>query len=105
MQTVVPTRGAIVVARFDTEIGRAMLVVLRNDAGMELPFGAAVFDKDNEQKGIVGPVGRVWLTGLAGANRFTVRWGNDQENQCAFDIEVPAGKSQPEEKSKELTCV
>lgn len=105
VQTVVPTRGAIVVARFDTEIGRAMLVVLRNDAGMELPFGAAVFDKDNEQKGIVGPVGRVWLTGLAGANRFTVRWGNDQENQCAFDIEVPAGKSQPEEKSKELTCV
>lgn len=105
VQTVVPTRGAVVVAKFDTEIGRAMLVVLRNGEGTELPFGAAIFDKDNEQKGIVGPVGRAWLTGLAGTSRFTVKWGANQEKQCTFDIDVATGKPVAEEKSKELTCV
>lgn len=102
--TVVPTRGAIVVAKFDTELGRTVLVVLRNVSGTELPFGAAIYAPDGEQRGVVGPVGRAWLTGLQGASRYTVKWGGAQEQHCSFEIDVSAEPSDAAEIRKELTC-
>jgi len=103
VQTVVPTRGAIVVAKFDTELGRTVLAVLKNASGKVLPFGAAVYGEDEQQRGIVGPVGRVWLTGLQGLRRFTVKWGGADDQQCSFQIDVSAGQD-PAEQAKELTC-
>ncbi|MNV62438.1 Outer membrane usher protein FimD precursor [compost metagenome] len=102
--TVVPTRGAIVVAKFETELGRTVLVVLKNISGAELPFGAAIYAADGEQRGVVGPVGRAWLTGLQGASRYTVKWGGEQEQHCSFEIDVSAEQSGAAETQKELTC-
>ncbi|MFD4841184.1 fimbria/pilus outer membrane usher protein [Achromobacter sp. NPDC058515] len=102
--TVVPTRGAIVVAKFETELGRTTLVVLKNVSGDELPFGAAIYAADGEQRGIVGPVGRAWLTGLQGASRYTVKWGSAQEQHCSFEIDVSAEQSGAADTQEELTC-
>ncbi|WP_313625715.1 fimbria/pilus outer membrane usher protein [Achromobacter sp.] len=102
--TVVPTRGAIVVAKFETELGRTVLVVLKNAAGTELPFGAAIYEPDGKQRGIVGPVGRAWLTGLQGMNHFTVKWGGALEQHCAFEIDASTVGSDAEGTSMELTC-
>ncbi|MNU32842.1 Outer membrane usher protein FimD precursor [compost metagenome] len=102
--TVVPTRGAIVVAKFETELGRTLLVVLKNASGAELPFGASIYASDGEQRGVVGPVGRAWLTGLQGASRYTVKWGGEQAQHCTFDIDVSAAQSGVAETMKELTC-
>lgn len=104
VQTVVPTRGAIVVARFETELGRTVMAALRGEDGTALPFGAAIYNADGEQRGVVGPVGRTWLTGLQGTNRFVVKWGANQERQCAFEIDVSAEKSKADNVTKELTC-
>ncbi|MGO4400386.1 fimbria/pilus outer membrane usher protein [Achromobacter sp. PAB15] len=104
VQTVVPTRGAIVVAHFNTELGRTLLATLRGADGAEVPFGAAIYNVDGEQRGVVGPVGRAWLTGLQGANRFIVKWGANQERQCAFDIDVSGEELKTDEVKKELTC-
>lgn len=104
VQTVVPTRGAIVVARFDTEIGRTLLATLRGSNGLELPFGAAIFDPEGEQRGVVGPVGRAWLTGLQGVSHFIVKWGAQQELQCAFEIDVSSEAIRADDVNKELTC-
>ncbi|MCD0502868.1 fimbria/pilus outer membrane usher protein [Bordetella petrii] len=104
VQTVVPTRGAIVVAKFDTEAGRTLLVLLRNPAREDLPFGAAIHDADGKQRGIVGPIGRAWLTGLQGVNRYTVKWGPLQEQQCAFEITVNTDTGVAERTGKELIC-
>jgi outer membrane usher protein len=104
VQTVVPTRGAIVVARFNTEIGRTLIATLRGPDGQSLPFGAAIFNDDGTQRGVVGPVGRAWLTGLQGQSRFVVKWGAKQEQHCAFEIDVPADAVKAEEIRKELTC-
>ncbi len=104
VQTVVPTRGAIVVARFDTELGRTLLATLRGSDGVEVPFGAAIYNPDGEQLGVVGPVGRAWLTGLQGKNHFIVKWGAQQERQCAFEIDVSSDSMQSDETNKELTC-
>ncbi len=102
VQTVVPTRGAVVVAQFGTEVGRSRLFVLRNTEQGFLPFGATVFSPDGKQKGIVGPVGRVWLTGLQGKNRYTVQWGEGK--QCAVMIDAGTGHAGAEEENKDLTC-
>ncbi len=102
--TVVPSRGAIVVAKFDTELGRTILVVLKDAAGAALPFGAAIHEPDGKQRGIVGPVGRAWLTGLEGVSRFTVQWGEAQAQHCAFEIDASSVASGAEESTKELTC-
>ncbi len=104
VQTVVPTRGAIVVARFNTEIGRTLIATLRGPDGQSLPFGAAIFNDDGTQSGVVGPVGRAWLTGLQGQSRFVVKWGAKQEQHCVFEIDMPADSVKAEEIRKELTC-
>lgn len=104
VQTVVPTRGAIAVARFETAIGRTLIATLRGSDGQDLPFGAAIYDAQGEQRGVVGPVGRAWLTGLQGANRFVVKWGAQQERHCAFEIDVSVEEASTDEMKKELTC-
>lgn len=103
VQTVVPTRGAVVVATFDTELGRTVLAVLKDGKGKVLPFGAAVYAEDGQQRGIVGPVGRVWLTGLQETRQFTVKWGKLGELQCSFQIDASAGLDAAEQ-AKELIC-
>ena len=104
VKTVVPTRGAIVVAKFDTVIGRVMLVVLKDKNGQVLPFGATVYDQEGEQRGIVGPVGRVWLTGLHGDVRFDVKWGERQEHQCSFNIDLSEAQGKADMGQREMTC-
>jgi len=103
VQTVVPTRGAIVVAKFDTEIGRTVLAVLKDGSGRVVPFGAAVHGDDGRQRGIVGPVGRAWLTGLQGMQRFTAKWGEQGDQQCSFEIDVSADQDAAGQ-AKELIC-
>ncbi len=102
VQTVVPTRGAVVVAQFATELGRSVLVVLRDAKNVELPFGAAVFGSDGQQRGIVGPVGRVWLTGIKGESQYAVKWG--EEKHCTFTIDAAAIDGKTGEVQKDLTC-
>lgn len=104
IQSVVPTRGAIVVAKFDTDAGRTRLVSLRDGAGEVLPFGATVYGEDGEQRGIVGPVGRVWVTGLQADTRFIVKWGQRQEYQCSFVVDASVVQDKPDMAPRELTC-
>ena len=102
--TVVPTRGAIVVAKFETELGRTILVVLKSPTGATIPFGSAIHEADGKQRGIVGPVGRAWLTGLQGVSRFTVKWGGASEQHCSFEIDTSAQETGADEAGKELIC-
>jgi outer membrane usher protein len=104
IQSVVPTRGAIVLAKFDTDLGRVRLVSLRGVNGDYLPFGANVYDDSGEQRGIVGPVGRVWLTGLQDNIVLTVKWGSKQEYSCAFVVNEQVLQDKSAMSPKELTC-
>lgn len=88
IRSVVPTRGALVRVVFDTELGRSLLVSLTN-RGEVVPFGATVYDAETKQRGLVGPVGRVWLTGVEGVQTYTVKWGEgDTATECTFSIDA-----------------
>ncbi|MGO3891566.1 MAG: fimbria/pilus outer membrane usher protein [Paenalcaligenes sp.] len=104
IQTVVPTYGAIAVVTFNTEQGRSYLFTVKHD-GRNVPFGAAVYDAEDQQKSIVGPIGRLWMTGLQDIQTFIVKWGtNGSAKSCAFSVDAETLPTSTETVEKELLC-
>lgn len=82
----VPTRGAIVLTRFETSTGIRALFTLRYH-DIPVPFGARVtMDNDNS---IVGDEGEVYLTGLPQSGLLDVQWGNEPDKQCRARFSIP----------------
>ncbi|MGJ8513865.1 fimbria/pilus outer membrane usher protein [Carnimonas bestiolae] len=83
---VVPTRGAVVRAYFDTHAGRSVLIDGHLADGTPLPLGAAVYAMDGREQGIVGPDGQAFVTGIEEGQRLTVRWGEANHQQCELRV-------------------
>jgi len=96
--TVVPTRGAVVWADFETHVGWRALIKLATQ-GQSIPFGAAVSlvkadsSKAESITGIVGDNGEVYLNGLPAKGRLQVKWGERSDQQCWADFSLPVNKS------------
>ena len=58
-QVVAPHSGAVVLVNFKTLAGHTILIEGRLPGGGPLPFGAAVYDEQNQQIGAVGQAGRL----------------------------------------------
>lgn len=92
---VVPTKGAVVIARFTTRVGdRALLTLTRGD-GTPLPFGAVVTVEGEAghtsgAAGVVGDNGEVYMSGLSDTGKLKVQWG--QNSQCHADYRLPEEK-------------
>ena len=83
-QTVIPTRGAVVKAAYQTSVGTRALIVLTRQGGQPVPFGATVTreGEDTGQGYIVGDGGQVYLTGLSKEGKLNVSWGKGAGKQC-----------------------
>lgn len=86
-QTVYPTHGAVVKASFATRIGYQVLMTLTREGGVSVvPFGAtvALMQKvdTEENTGITGDNGQVYLTGLPQKGELSVMWGKEHDKQC-----------------------
>lgn len=98
--TVVPTRGAVVWADFDTHIGWRALIKLATQE-QSIPFGTVVsLVKADSAKagsviGIVGDNGEVYLSGLPEKGRLQVKWGERSSQQCWADFSLPENKNVP----------
>ncbi|MEX2944475.1 fimbria/pilus outer membrane usher protein [Serratia fonticola] len=90
-QTVIPTRGAVVKASYQTSIGHRVLMVLSRADGRVVPFGAMVSDPANKgtQSFIVGDQGQVYLTGLSQSGTLKVKWGSNSDEQCNVSYRIP----------------
>ncbi|EKY6398832.1 fimbria/pilus outer membrane usher protein (plasmid) [Escherichia coli O170:H18] len=91
---VVPTKGAVVSAKFITHVGgRALLTLLRAD-GTPLPFGTVVTVEEpghtSGTVGVVGNNGEVYMSGLAENGRVKAQWG--ESSQCHADYHLPDEK-------------
>ncbi|MBW7981907.1 fimbria/pilus outer membrane usher protein [Enterobacillus tribolii] len=95
-QTVIPTRGAVVKANYQTSIGNRILMVLTQANGKPVPFGATVSESGskNTQGFIVGDGGQVYLTGLGQSGTLTVQWGNGSTERCSVSYSLPESKAQ-----------
>ncbi len=79
----VPTRGAITLARFDTLVGYRMMMTLSAANGAPLPFGSKIEDEAGTEVGIVGPDGQAFVTGASQSGRLTVIWGRGERDRCS----------------------
>ncbi|BFO08949.1 hypothetical protein GGER_14590 [Serratia rubidaea] len=95
-QTVVPTKGALVLADFKTRVGSRVLMTLSYQ-GKPVPFGAtASLVQDAgalENSGIVGPDGQLYLSGVPESGKLQVKWGNAASQQCQVKFALPKDKA------------
>ena len=104
---VVPTRGAVVKAQFETRVGYRVLMNLTQQNGKPLPFGAVVnvlTDRKNIQGDgfIVGDEGQVYLNGLEAKGRLQAKWGEGKDQKCIADYSLQLDK---QEKSQPLNLI
>lgn len=83
---VIPTRGAVVRARFVTSNGTRKLIKVFFH-GKPLPFGTTV--STGESSGLVSDTGEVYLSGLKENNLLKAKWGNSPDQQCRVHLIIP----------------
>lgn len=96
---VIPTRGAVVLAKFNTRVGyRVMMNILRGD-DKPVPFGATVSlvgeepedsksTRDEADTGIVGEMGSTYLSGLPEKGQLIAQWGKEAGQQCRVNYQL-----------------
>ncbi|WP_272668208.1 fimbria/pilus outer membrane usher protein [Providencia sp. PROV117] len=92
-KNVVPTRGALVFSPFLSHRGYRILLSLKRE-GDEIPFGSMVSLVQKEQitppvTGIVGESGMVYLSGMPTTGTVLVSWGDEKDNQCLANVQLP----------------
>jgi outer membrane usher protein len=90
-QRVVPTAGAVVLAKFETaRSGRAAVIRARDSRGEPLPFGVDVIDAAGNNVGVVAQGGRIVALGLKQDHgTLNLRWGDDAASRCQLDYTLP----------------
>lgn len=96
---VIPTRGAVVLAGFDTSLGYQVLMTLTHK-GSAMPFGTTVNLMHNDGQtshlksgtqggsGIVGDAGQVWLAGMPQSGVLNVSWGAGATGTCQISYQL-----------------
>lgn len=86
VENVVPIKGAIVRASFDTSIGLRALITLSHD-GKFVPYASSVIETSSSARSMVADDGRTYLTGLPPKGTLEVTWGENAEEKCiaAYD--------------------
>lgn len=88
--TLIPRDGAVVLASFETDQGRSVILNMSRNDGKALPFGAEVYEND-VQIGNMGQGGQAFVRGISDAGELSVRWF--EENQpatCLATFALPA---------------
>lgn len=101
---VVPTKGAMVVMRYKTHLGKRALITLHMGQGY-VPFGATVTLEGTDEAGIVGDNGVVFLSGLTDSGNLHVVWGKGRVNECHAPYHLASpGKNQAQIVSGDAQC-
>ena len=95
-KTVVPTKGAVVIAEYKANIGRRVILSLSRKDGSPVPFGAIASLNNGEQNSIVGDDGQVYLSGLPDSGILNVKWGKSIDEQCRVDFNLSSDSGSSE---------
>ncbi len=92
---VVPTTAAVVRAHFNTRVGERVLFTIKRTTGEYVPFGALASargknGRDNNS-GIFGYDGEVYMSGLEPIGELKVSWGKDKS--CHMPYRLPERKN------------
>ena len=84
-----PRAGAIVLLKFSTTIGRAVLMTVTRDDGKTIPIGSTVFDENGKEMGMLAQGGRFFNRSLAKQGKLTIKWGEREQQQCSANYTLP----------------
>ena len=91
--TVIPSRNAGVVARFEAHVGyRALITLIRSD-GKTVPFGAIASARSPVISGIVDETGTLYLAGVSDNVQLDVKWGNAPNQQCTANVSLDSSQN------------
>ncbi|OTA17304.1 outer membrane usher protein FimD [Xenorhabdus vietnamensis] len=114
-QSVVPTKGALVLANFKTRVGNRILMYLTY-RGKPVPFGAKVALEDvNKNAGqanrvdelhraLVSSEGQVYLTAMPDSGRLRIKWGASGTKDCAVNYVLPKKRPQSGVSILDMNC-
>ncbi|UHM93646.1 fimbria/pilus outer membrane usher protein [Rahnella victoriana] len=86
--SVIPTQGAVTVAKFKTHVGSRALINLQYH-DHPVPFGTLVtVDDDENNQGIVGENGQVYLSGLQQKSELIASWDNQSSKKCHASLNI-----------------
>jgi outer membrane usher protein len=92
---VAPYAGSVVMLKFKTENGRALVVRSHLSSGQVPPLGASVFSDKGTSLGVVGQQGGMLIRGVDDAGRIVVRWesAEGKAQSCYFDYQLSTKSS------------
>lgn len=83
---IVPTAGAAVLIKMETQKNQQSLVHFTTQDGSDIPFGASINDSEMNNAAIVGQAGMAMISLREGENIFVLKWKkNKQEQQCTVN--------------------
>lgn len=90
---VIPTRGAVVLANFNTHVGYRVMMTLTQADGKAVPFGTTVTLVSDESEnapeaGMVGELGATYLSGLPEQGQLLAQWGKTPDQQCRVQYQL-----------------
>ncbi|MGS1008812.1 fimbria/pilus outer membrane usher protein [Achromobacter anxifer] len=85
----VPTRGAVIQAGFDTVVGFRLMMTLTRKDNSVVPFGARIDDEAGQEIGIVGPDGQAFVTGAQQSGTMRIVWGRGANDNCGVSYSLP----------------
>ncbi len=88
-ESVAPRLNSVVMIRFQTVSGQAVLITAHREDGSVVPFGASVYDGQGGEVGLAGQDGGIYVRGIAQSGLLTARWGEAPDEQCAFKYQLP----------------
>lgn len=89
-QTVAPRANSVVLLRYETTSGRALMVETSLPDGRPVPFGADVFDDKGNKVGVAGQASRLVVSDMPDSGLLTVSWGEDAGESCRIHLKLPA---------------
>ncbi|MGA4368254.1 fimbria/pilus outer membrane usher protein [Pantoea ananatis] len=84
---VIPSEGAMVLAKFDVLKGQQAIITLLHD-GKKLPFGTIVSVSGTNNTGIVDEDGDVYLSGLNEKDNLIAKWGSTINHSCLANYDL-----------------
>ena len=91
---VIPYSGAIVKVKFDTVVGHKAFIHTEKLDDEYLPVGSIVKNESNEDIGIVGQNGMIYISGLNNKGTLKVEWGSTPEDSCQISYDVSDATSE-----------
>lgn len=106
VRTVIPTRGALVLADYKANIGARVLANVTHH-GKPIPFGATanlIVDGKMANSSFVGDSGDLYLSGVPEKSQVQVQWGKGADQQCRGDVALAPAEAGNRFRTASINC-